>query len=62
MATSAYKGTNIQRHRRTDPGHRPRHSKSWLGEFLASFTKSTPAYSGRHRNDRSNVRRGIGSM
>jgi hypothetical protein len=52
MAASIYKGTSVRRHRRTDAGHKARHSKGFLASFLASFRKPTEGYGGRHRNDR----------
>lgn len=63
MASSTYSGTTIRKHRRTTPAAKPRHGKTWLGNFLASFAKPTPDRGGRHRNDRqANHTRGVGHL
>jgi hypothetical protein len=63
MASSTYSGSTVRKHRRTSNGPKARHSKGWLGNFLASFSKSTPGYGGRHRNDRQgNHTRGVGHL
>jgi hypothetical protein len=66
-ARKTYAGTGIKRHRAgRGGGHRSdtgRHHKGWLANFLASFSKPTKGYEGRHRSDRgTNSARGVGRM
>ena len=63
MAKSGYKGTTIRTHRRTTPGHKPRHAQNPIAAFFNFFSKPTPGYSGRHRNDRqAHQTRGVGHL
>jgi len=52
-----YAGSRVKRHSsgssapKARGGHKGTHRKGFLASLLASFTKPTPDYSGRHRND-----------